>query len=347
VTTLAGNCSTARVHPRVWLWLALAASVAACTPERRSSASDSAPVPVRVAMVERSTDAPPQPVAGTVRPLQRATIAARIAGEISGADFVLGQEVAAGELLLTIDARELHARLAQATAALDQAARDAVREKALVEQGAATGETARAAESRLRIAQAAVEEARALVGYTRVTAPFGGTITRKAVYSGDLASPGTPLLELEGRDRLRAEIDVPDTLPRVQAGAAIAVLAGGTRTDGQVAEVSPAVDPVTRTRRVIVALPSGAPVRSGEFVRALWPVAPFPHLWVPLAAVQPFGQIERVFVVREGRAVLRLVKTGAQEGDRVQILSGLEAGETVVVSPPAALRDDAPVRVLP
>lgn len=70
-------------------------------------------------------------------------------------------------------------------------------------------------------------------------------------------------------------------------------------------------------------------------------------IFVPRDSVRLFGQIERVFVVEKGRATMRFVKTGQHKEDRVQIISGLAPGETVIVSPPAALRDGHPVQVLP
>jgi apolipoprotein N-acyltransferase len=68
---------------------------------------------------------------------------------------------------------------------------------------------------------------------------------------------------------------------------------------------------------------------------------------VPASAVSHFGQMERVFAVEHGRAVLRLVKTGRTVADRTEILAGLTAGETVVLAPPATLRDGQPVTPQP
>jgi RND family efflux transporter MFP subunit len=321
---------------------------AACNREVSDSSPEAAaPVPVKVAAVERVSTTPMLPVAGTVRPFDRAVIAARVMGSVVGADFAIGQKVSAGDVLLTIQAQELAARLAQAQAALDLAARDAKREAQLSEQGASTAETARAAEDRLRVATAAFEEAKTLHAYTRVTAPFSGDITRKLIYTGDFVSEGTPLLEIEARTRMRAELDVPDTLAPLPLGSEVRVTSRGVTLTGKISEAAAAVHPSTRTRRVIVELPDGAPAYSGEFVRALWPAAAGEQLTVPANAVQRFGQIERVFVVADGRAALRIVRTGTTGPDRTQILSGVDAGENVVLSPPATLRDGDSVRVQP
>jgi RND family efflux transporter MFP subunit len=186
-----------------------------------------------------------------------------------------------------------------------------------------------------------------LLAYTRAAVPFAGYVTRKLIYTGDLASEGTPLFELEARTRMRAEVDVPEALPALPVGSQVRVSSNGAMIAGRISEASSAVHPATRTRRVIIELPAEAGVHSGAFVRALWPAPAMERLLVPANAVQLFGQIERVFVVSERRATLRIVKTGGREADRVQILAGLGAGETVVVSPPPTLRDGDPVQVLP
>jgi hypothetical protein len=70
-------------------------------------------------------------------------------------------------------------------------------------------------------------------------------------------------------------------------------------------------------------------------------------LLVPAAAVTMFGQMERVFMVEDGRAGLRLVKTGAVRGDRVEVLAGLADDDRIIVNPPAGLREGQPLEIRP
>ena len=89
-------------------------------------------------------------------------------------------------------------------------------------------------------------------------------------------------------------------------------------------------------------------VRSGQFARVQVPGVLVRVLLAPVAAVSRLGQMERIFVVGAGnRAGLRLVKTGAMRGDLIEILTGLDDGERVVLSPPAALREDQPLEIQP
>ncbi len=315
--------------------------------------ADSAPkvsaltLPVHVTTVALTVAPQTQPVAGTLRPFEHATLAAKITGTVATADLAVGRTVQAGEILVTIQAGELDARVGQAQAALDQAQREFDREQALETKGAATTDAVQAADDRRRETRATLQEAEAMLGYTRIAAPFAGVVTRDLIKPGDLATPGSPLFELEGVDRLRAEVQVPESLPQPALGAMLVVQVGNDSLPGKLAELSPAADPLSRTRLAKNDLPAAAPARSGEFVRVLWPAGNRSAMLVPASAVQVFGQMERVFVVTAGQAHLRIVKTGAREGEWVQVSAGLDAGETVVITPSIVLRDGSPVEIQP
>jgi RND family efflux transporter MFP subunit len=265
------------------------------------------------------------------------------------ADAVIGRAVRAGEVLVTLSAVEIEARVEQAKAALSQAERDHAREAALLEKGAATADTVRSLADRLRAARAGLTEAETMLSYTRVAAPFDGVITRDHVNPGDLATPGAPLFALEAPRPLRVEVEVPESLPTLAAGTAVEVrlATDAGPVAARLSEFSPAADTVSRTRLAKLDLPVTATAGTGQFVRVAWPAGEATVLTAPETALTSFGQMERVFVVREGRAELRLVKTGRREGGRVQVLAGVNAGETVVLAPPASLRDGQPVEVKP
>ncbi len=309
--------------------------------EAASTGSQAAPLTVHVARVQAVNLTRTQPVAGTLRPFDHAVVATKIMGTVTRADFAVGQVVTAGEILVTLSADEIAARLAQAQAGLDATLREQARETTLRDKGVSPAETVLTLTDRRRGAEAAVREAQSLHNYTQVTAPFAGVITRKLIQLGDLAQPGTPLLEIEGTTGLRDEIEVPASLPLPPLGTGLRVVFATGETTGTLTELSPAADPLTRTRLAKLSLPAATPAaRSGDFVRALWPAGESTALTVPAAAVSPFGQMERVFVLVAGRAQLRLVKTaGSDELGHLRISAGLEADETVILAPPTSLRD--------
>ena len=288
---------------------------------------------------------------GTVRAVQRATIAARLSGTITTQPFVLGQKVNEGDVLLTISAVELTARVAQVRAQLNHTERELVRERTLQASGAGTVEAVRTLEDRLTQTTAALREAETMHSYATVRAPFSGVIARKYVEVGDFAGPGLPLLQLDGHASFEIDVPVPESLAgTIAVGSAveIAMSAASTRLRATVSELSSAADSTTRTTTAKLAVPAGAPVHAGQFVRVFLPTLPSSALLVPTSALSSFGQMVRVFVVDDKNlASLRLVKTGVVAGDRTEIVSGLETNERIVVAPPSPLRDPQPIASSP
>ncbi|HVU24933.1 MAG TPA: efflux RND transporter periplasmic adaptor subunit [Opitutus sp.] len=290
-------------------------------------------------------------VTGTIRPVQRATIAAKVMGAIDELPVALGQPVHAGDLLLRISAAEISAKVAQAQAQLNLARRDLDRERDLLTKGASTADMVKGLEDRFAMTQAMVREAETMLGYATIRAPFDGVVARKFVNAGDLAAPGQPLLEIEGAGAFEVDAAVPDSLIgplAVGQRLAVAVPSAGLAFPGLVTEISSAADPAAHTVLVKIAVPQEATVRSGQFARVSVPGSPVPAILVPATAVTTYGQLERVFVAGAGHhAELRLVKTGAARGDDIEILSGLDDGESVVAPVPANLREGQPLEAQP
>jgi len=327
----------------------LAAVVAGCgrAPEA-TPGSNLPPALVQVRTIDAQRVTNTEEVVGTVRSRLRAAVEAKVSGRIVALPVMAGQSLQEGELIAQLDAREIQARLDQAKAALENAERDLQRYATLLEQQVLTRAEFDAAESRQRMAKAAVTEAETLLDYARVAAPFAGVITRKPVEVGDLASPGRVIVEMEDPKTLRVEADVPEALIEyVTVGARMNIHVPGLAApvEAKVSELSPAADPNSRTFPVKLDLPANAPVRLGQFVRVAVPVGQTDSLRVPLAAVVVRGQMEMVFVVTNSVAQLRLVKMGKRAGDEVEIVSGLSAGEAIVVEGAAQLRDGQAVEI--
>jgi len=305
-------------------------------------------IPVRVQSIERKTQIITEEVVGTVVARLQATVEAKLSGRIDKLPVILGQQVKVGELLARLDVPEINARLDQAQASLEQAERDWKRTGKLFEQEAATRVDFEAAQARYRIAQGAVAEATAMMSYVEVFAPFDGVVTKKWVDVGDLASLGKPLISIEDPTALQLEADVPQTLTaHVERGASLTVRVDGVHKDlvGTVNEIAPAGDSTSRTFRVKVDLPEQTGLRSGQFARLLVPVGERDSLRVPASAIVQRGQMEIAFVVTDQHAHLHLVKTGQQIGDEMEVLSGLNADDAVVVEGAAQLTDGQPVDV--
>ena len=305
-------------------------------------------VTVVVAPVASDAHTATEEVVGTVRARSRSVLEAKVTGRIETILAAPGRQVAAGEVLATVDAREIAARLDAAVAVREQAVRDRDRFARLVKSGAVTPAEMEGVESRLRVAAASVTEAETLLAETRVRAPFAGVVTRKLAEVGDLATPGRPLFEVEDPAALRFEADLPEALiDRVQMGQELPVRVGraDASVPGVVVEIAPVATAVSRTYLVKLDLPSAPGLRAGQFGRVEVPTGATSVPHVPAGAVVRRGQLEYVQVVTDGRARLRLVRTGKAVGDGLEILSGVEPGEQVVVVDPARVRDGQPVEV--
>ncbi|MBS0664085.1 MAG: efflux RND transporter periplasmic adaptor subunit, partial [Verrucomicrobia bacterium] len=271
--------------------------------ESAATAANLPPARVHVATAQTAERPALTEVTGTVRPVLRAQIAAKVMGAITELPVTLGQRVAAGDLLVRISVGEITARVAQAQAQLNVARRDLERERDLLGKGASTAEMVRSLEDRFTMTQAMVREAEVMLSYAEVRAPFAGVVARKLANVGDLAAPGYPLVELEGTDNFQVEVPVPDSLvSRLAPGATLEVTipAADLKVSTTLAELSSAADPSARTVLAKLALPAGAAVRSGQYARVLVPGAPVASLLIPAAALAPLGQMERIFVVGPG-----------------------------------------------
>ena len=297
--------------------------------------------------VVTSTQSATESVVGTVRPRLQVTVEAKLSGRIEELPFEVGQVVKQGDLLVALAVREVQARLDQATTRLEQATRDLQRYRQLLQQGAVTQAEFDNMESQQRIAESGLMEAQTMMSYAKVVSPFDGVVTRKHAERGDLASPGRPILTIEDASQYRLETDVPEGLAsRLTLGTELEVSIPSLdlNTRGKVAEVAPSADPGSRTFRVKLDLPAAKGLLSGQFGRAQIPLAGGRSLQIPASAISRRGQLEMVFVVTNSTARMRVVKTGRAEGDRVEVLSGLTAGETVAASNVDALRDGQPVK---
>ena len=322
-----------RIASPTFLIAALAAclSLTACGKRHKAAAHEQPAATVRAQKVEAKPHVGTEEVAGTVNPKLQSVIEAKVSGRIDKMLVTPGQHVKEGELLAQLDAREVQARLDQASAVREQTDNDLKRFSDLLAKRAVTQQEFEAVQSKARVAKAAVIEAETMLGYTKITAPFDGVITRKLADVGDLALPGKPLLQMEAPNELRFDAAVPEAIiGKVALGAKLNLRVGSAGMEGVVSEIAPAADPNSRTFLVKLDLPPGPELRTGQFGRVEIPVSEISVLRVPVAAVLKRGQMELLFVVTGKRAQLRIVKTGKQIGGEIELVSGIDSGEQVV-----------------
>lgn len=257
------------------------------------------------------------------------------------------------------------ANLAQAEATLAEANANLKRYQSLASQGAVSAEEldsratqAVTAQESVGVAQASVASAQATVrsrqldlsqlqtqlGYTTVTAPAAGVIAERPATVGDVSSTASAVITLIRDNQLELIADVPQAqLAQVQVGAPTIVTSStdpAIRVNGTVQEIQPLVDPQTRTAQVVIQLPASDRLRSGMFLTAEMQTAQRSGLTLPAPALlpQPDGTL-RVYVLGpDDTAIARTVEVGARianagdDASRVEVVSGLAAGDQVIVA---------------
>ncbi|MDH5255082.1 MAG: efflux RND transporter periplasmic adaptor subunit [Gammaproteobacteria bacterium] len=292
---------------------------------------------------------------GAIEAVNQATVSAQTSGRVAEIFHDVNDFVPAGAILMKLRSTEQRAGLQQAEAArVEATAREAeaqtryarirdmyerkVVAKAQLDQVVAERD---AAVARLAAARAAVESAREGVAYTEVRAPYAGIVTARLVRVGESVSPGTPLMSGLSLEKLRVNVDIPQTLvEQVRRLRKAAVYVDGRRIEATQVTIFPEADPATNTFRTRVDLPANAAdLYPGMFVKVGFVTGENSRLLVPRSAIVARSEVTAVYVVGgDGRLGLRQVRTGGAFGDRLEILAGLAAGERVVLDPVAALR---------
>jgi RND family efflux transporter MFP subunit len=210
------------------------------------------------------------------------------------------------------------------------------------------------ADAQLASARAAVGVAAATESFTTLRAPFDGLVTERLTDPGNLASPGILLLRIESGgarqvvvrvDEARAAYVQPGDRVRVLMDAIDVLAVDDKGVEGVVAEVARAVGADQRAFTVKVTVPRTVTARTGSFARVVFRGAPRRVLLVPAAAVRRQGQVSSVYVVHDGVASLRLIQVGDSSSEGVEVLAGLDAGESIVTSPLTRLVDGAKVAI--
>ena len=325
---------------------------------------------LETAVVQATRTGQPTSFDGVVEAVRQTSLAAQVAGALVALDVKVGDRVKAGQVLARIDAQAANqntaasdAQVQAARASLDLATKDIERQKQLLQKSYISQAAFERAEAQFKSTKAQVTAQLAQAGATRtqsglfiVKAPYAGIVSDVPVALGDMAMPGRTLLTLYDPAALRVTVSVPESAAVGLAGnASIRVQFPGLPTGREWitpsrATVLPTADPETHTVQLRLDVPpqvaglaqSFAPaVTPGMFARAWLPTAaegPV-HLDAPAGAVVRRAELTAVYVVAaDGRPMLRQVRLGPTLGDRVEILSGVSAGERVALDPQAAAR---------
>ncbi|MGE0240935.1 MAG: efflux RND transporter periplasmic adaptor subunit [Parvibaculaceae bacterium] len=320
-------------------------------PEKpRQRAANSSPVEVAAAATKTMSD--DITAVGSLLSDESVQIAAETAGRVSEIRFTEGDVVAAGTVLITLDDSLITAQLADAEARLTLAKANYDRAVSLRKSGTASQTTLDTAKSELAIAQAAYDLIKAQQEKLAIRAPFPGVLGFRTVSPGAYVTAGTALVNLEKIDRLKVNFSVPEYyLAKLSVGQKIEIIADalpGTRFEGQIYAIDPAVDINGRAIRVKATLSNeDGKLRPGLLARITVKGSPRTAVTIPESALVSRGDDFLVFKADNGKAKETKVLAGRRENGFVEILEGVEVGQQVVIAGQARLRDGVDVEIVP
>lgn len=290
---------------------------------------------------------------GVIEAVNQATLSAQTGGRVREIAVDVNDYVKTGDVILRFTdveqqsgIRQAQAALAAAKAAMDEAESDFKRvseifgrqlvSKAQLDQATARRDAAKAQHDS---AQAAVRAANEQVDYTVVRAPYSGIVTERHVEVGEAVNPGQPLISGLSLDKLRVNVQIPQSdmaAIREHAKAAL-VLADGKRIDAEQVIVFPYADATTHTFSVRLELPQAETgLQPGMTAKAAFVIGESERLMVPESALVRRSEVTAVYVVSDGRVSLRQIRLGHRFGNEVEVLAGLAAGDALAADPVAA-----------
>jgi RND family efflux transporter MFP subunit len=352
---------------KLLLWICLAQGAVAGAAEIKAAP----PTPALVtALVETAVAGRSTAYDGVVEAVRHTVLAAQVAGSVVAINAKVGDAVKAGQVLARIDARAANqdtvaseAQVTAARASLEMATKDLARQKQLFQKSYISQGALELAESQFKSTQAQVAAQLAQAGATRaqsvffvVKAPYAGIVSEVPIALGDMAMPGRPLVTIYDPTNLRVTVSVPQSVALgLNKDAAMRIQLPGLPADREWVSplrtvVLPMADPTTHSVQMRLEIPPSAPgitvipatvLAPGLFARVWLPgaIGGPAHLNVPAQAVVRHAEMTGLYVVgADGRPVLRQVRLGSMQGDSVEILSGVSAGERVALDPQAAAR---------
>ncbi|MEY2703499.1 MAG: hypothetical protein RLY43_2138 [Bacteroidota bacterium] len=343
-----------------------------CGSDKKEKVADLPAISVKVAGNSGNSNSPYITASGKIESENSANLSTRMMGYVTKLNVKVGQNVSAGQLLVSINNTDLQAKKAQvdasitqATAAYKNAKKDYDRFVNLFAQQSASQKELDDMTARYEMAKAGLEatkqmrnEVMAQFSYSNITAPFSGIVTNTFVKEGDMANPGMPLVSIEGASRLQVTAMVSESdISNVKNGMPVTVNVKSLNKEvtGKVSEVSLSAKNTGGQYLVKVTLTKNdKEILSGMFVNVQFPTAKkeitqsvkSDIVLVPESALVKQGQLTGIYTVGSGNvAILRWLRIGKTFGNQVEVLSGLTADEQYIVSAEGKLFNGAKVSV--
>lgn len=334
------------------LLLIISLALTGCTgnkaelPQAKTEAENSSVIVVEKSVIEDYYE-----TSGTVKAKISSNIASKILARVEAVNVEEGESVGKGQLLVILDSRDIQAEVRSAEAAYNEAEKNqniALEEKNLAEttyeryeniyeekaltkqeldEAAAKRNIARLNCKRsietMNRAKAALDEAGSILSYSRIYSPISGIVTGRNIDIGDTAAPGQVLLTVKDVSNLEIVSEIDESyINKVKKGYPVRI---NGDFDAEISELIVSIDPVSRTFKIKIHL-SDTELNDGQYVKVALPVGKRETIMIPAAVVVKKGQLEGVY---DSENRFTLIKTGKAQGDMLEVVSGLEAGDKI------------------
>lgn len=342
--------------------LAAAAGLAACSGDEAAGQAGGPPGGGMPPMAVEAVTVKAEPLqaglstVGTLRADESVVIRPEVNGRLVKIHFQEGQRVAQGDPLFSLDASVTQADLREAQATLENARRANERATDLGSRQLLSRSDVDTARAQLGVSQARVASARAQLEKTTLVAPFGGVIGLREVSVGEVVSPGQALVNLVRLDPMEVDFSLPEgELAMVSPGQKLSLVVDaypGEQFEGEVSAIEPVIDVNSRSARVRAKVGNAdGRLRPGLFARVNLGVgdAAATALLVPEQALMQEGETRFVYLVKDGKAVRTVVRTGQRVPGRIAIVEGVAEGDQVITAGQGKpmMHDGAAVNVVP
>lgn len=330
--------------------LLLTLFVASCSSDKKETKTTSNPVKVSIIKPVQSASNAFE-TSGTIVAESNATLKTRLGGFVDKIYVSIGTKVSKGQLLIAINSADLQAKLSQvnstiatAQVAYDIAKKDKERYNKLLQQQSISQKEYenitiqfQTAESQLSAAKQMATEVRTNLSYLQIKAPFDGVITAKHIQEGDLASPGIPLLGIEGASEFEVRTQIPSdkiNAVKVNDEVGISIKDLNTTYSGILSEVSPSSANNGSVFEAKVKFTNADElVKSGLFSTVSFTTDSENtrgKIVIPKNVLVKNGSLTGVYVYANNTAFLRWIRIGQTSGEFVEVLSGISANDEII-----------------
>lgn len=347
---------------------------AACSSEKKETPADSQPQKPIVVSVSQPTQTSSSGIriSGQTEAVQSVNISTKLMGVITRVYAKVGDHVAKGQLLVSVNNQDIRTKKAQteamyaeAEAAFHSTEKDFNRYTALVKQESATAKEMdnitlqyNSAKSRLEAAKQMRNEVDVMLGYSSLRAPFSGLVTQKLMDEGSMATPGMPILTIEQAGVLQVSAAVPESeisQVRLNGPATVIVKATGSSFASQISQISPSSATTGGQYLVKISIPASRSkgLYAGMYVNvvlltsgATSASADTKSVRIPASAIIHKDQLTGIYTLSSvNTALLRWVRLGKTFGQEVEVISGLNPSETYITHSDGKLYNGVPVKL--